>query len=117
MASQSQQTEAVLNHHLQAFSMGLEELLKDYADSSVILGPDGPVRGIAGVRRFFQGLLTSLPPDFIPKLEITRREVHNDVAYIAWTALPYCPLGTDTFVVRGGKIAVQTFAFYMPKGR
>ena len=39
----------------------------------------------------------------------------GDVAYIAWSAetpTMRVPIGTDTFVVRNGKILVQTFAAY-----
>jgi ketosteroid isomerase-like protein len=117
MANQAQQASAVLDHHLKAFGVGLDELMKDYTDASTIIGPEGPIRGTAAIRKMFQGLLGALPADFIPKLAITRREVHGDVAYIAWNVPPYCPLGTDTFVVRNGKIAVQTFAFYIPPAK
>jgi len=44
------------------------------------------------------------------------QEVHGDVAYIVWEAeTPRFSIlmGTDTFVVRNGKIAVQTFAAHM----
>ena len=40
-------------------------------------------------------------------------DVSDDVAFIAWHAdseSAKIRLGTDTFVVRDGKIAVQTFA-------
>ena len=34
----------------------------------------------------------------------------GDVAYILWEEKPWFDLATDTFVVRDGKILVQTFA-------
>jgi len=42
-----------------------------------------------------------------------RVEVVEDVAYILWHSVNQgaeVPLGTDTFLVRDGKIAIQTFA-------
>jgi len=42
-----------------------------------------------------------------------RQDVEGDVAYIVWkaeTADNRHELGTDTFVVRDGKIVAQTFA-------
>jgi hypothetical protein len=39
-----------------------------------------------------------------------RQEFVGDVGYIVWEALPWVSLGTDTFVVRHGKIVMQTFA-------
>lgn len=44
---------------------------------------------------------------------LKQRSVEGDHAYIVWTAQTadnVYELGTDTFVVRNGKIAVQSFA-------
>ena len=49
---------------------------------------------------------------------ITRRfalrnlRVPREVAHITWSVGRELPLGTDTFVVREGKIVSQTFAMY-----
>ncbi len=45
---------------------------------------------------------------------MVRQDVEGDVAYIVWAAGDFAPLGTDTFVIRGGKIVLQTFAAYVP---
>jgi hypothetical protein len=45
--------------------------------------------------------------------EMLRQDVDGEVAYIVWkaeTAANRFELGTDTFVVRNGKIVIQTFA-------
>jgi hypothetical protein len=36
--------------------------------------------------------------------------VEGDLGYITWSAGAALPLGTDTFLVRDGKIVAQTFA-------
>ena len=41
---------------------------------------------------------------------VTESVVDEEIAYITWEALPWFPLGTDTFVIREGKIQYQTFA-------
>jgi hypothetical protein len=41
---------------------------------------------------------------------MVRQDVDGEIAYIAWKAEPFTPLATDTFVIRNGKICVQTFA-------
>ena len=38
--------------------------------------------------------------------------IAHDAAYITWNIGREVPLGTDTFVVRNGKIALQTFAMH-----
>ena len=45
-------TEATLAHHLQAFGEGLDALLSDYTEESVLFTPNGMVRGIDELRTF-----------------------------------------------------------------
>ena len=40
------------------------------------------------------------------------QRTNSDVAYIVWTVGEGIPLGTDTFIVRDGKIAQQTWAMH-----
>jgi ketosteroid isomerase-like protein len=106
-------TTAVLDQHLAAFGAGDgDEMLKDYTDDSVLITPDGPVRGREALHQaaftgFFSGLFK--PGTYEFTMDVTH--VEGDVAYIVWHATcasSDVPLGTDTFVVRDGKIAVQT---------
>ena len=114
-ASNSGQTEAVLGHHLQAFgSQDIDEILKDFTDDSVLFTPDGPVRGLTQLRGFFEQLLQSVPQSSFEAFQMLQQQIEGDVAYIAWSMGDFAPIGTDTFVVRNGKIAVQTFAAYIP---
>ena len=110
-------TEDVLNHHLKAFSAGdAEEAAKDYDDQSVLITQDGQVVGRAAIKaamtEFFSGLFKPGTYEFA----MDKTEIAGDVAFIAWhadTASHQIPLGTDTFVMRDDKIAVQTFAAQM----
>jgi ketosteroid isomerase-like protein len=104
-------TEATLKHHLQAFREGVDAILSDYTEDSVLFTPDGPVRGLDGLRTFFDGFIRDWPPElFVDALRLIRQDVDGEVAYLVWKAEPYITMGTDTFVVRNGKIMVQTFA-------
>lgn len=103
-------TEATLRHHLQAFTEGLDAILSDYTEASVLFTPDGPVRGLVGLRNFFGGFLRDSPPELFDAFTLIRQDVEGEVAYITWKAEPYITMATDTFVVRNGKIMVQTFA-------
>ena len=42
--------------------------------------------------------------------------VDGGLAYITWSAGDSIPLGTDTFVVYGGRIVSQTFAMHALPG-
>lgn len=109
----SQQTEAVLLHHLQAFGAGnVDEILADYTADSLVVTPDGEIRGMDGLRQLFTQFVTViLPPgcDF----EILQQIVDGEHAYIFWKAESDnydVPFATDTFVVRDEKIVFQSFA-------
>lgn len=102
-------TKAVLEHHLGAFAKGLDELMKDYSASSVILTRDKQYRGVAEIRGFFDGFLKSVKPGFWEAFKINAQAIDADVAYLVWEAKPFVNLATDTLVIRSGKIAVQTF--------
>jgi ketosteroid isomerase-like protein len=50
-------TSDVLGHHLQAFGDGgLDEIMADYTDDSVLFTPDGPLKGLDAIRRLFVGM-------------------------------------------------------------
>ncbi len=106
------QTEATLLHHLTAFGGGdVDEILADYTEESVLITPDGALRGLAEIRPLFENFVKILPPgaDF----QMLKQVTEGELAYIFWKAeseSTRIPLGTDTFIVRDGKIVLQTFA-------
>lgn len=102
-------TEAVLRKHLSAATVGVDALIEDYTDQSVLITHDATYRGIAEIRRFFAGLLESLPVGFFETMRMRREEITGELAYILWDREPFISQATDTFVVRNGKILFQTF--------
>nr|AAN45860.1 putative protein [Acinetobacter johnsonii] len=99
----------VFDHHLGAFALGVDELLKDYDESSVIFTNSGHSRGLEEIRTFFSNFLDSLPDDFWNDFQVLEKEVMAEVAYLVWSAKPYVALATDTMLIRDGKIVTQTF--------
>ena len=107
----TKETNAVLDNHLDAGLRGdLDAVLSDFSEDSVLFLPQGPIRGIAGLREFYESLLSHPPAGFPKAFKLLRRDVDGEVAYIVWKAEPGVLLATDTFVVRNGKIMIQTFA-------
>jgi ketosteroid isomerase-like protein len=113
-------TKDVLEHHLKCFGEGdLEGILSDYAPSAVMFTADGSVTGIDAIRPLFQAMFAEFGK---PGATFTMRQqfVEGDYAYILWsaeTADNVYELGTDTFVVRDGKIMAQSFTGKItPKG-
>jgi ketosteroid isomerase-like protein len=107
-------TNSVLDNHLNAGLNGdLEGVLNDFSEDSVLFLPQGPVRGIAGLREFYNALLTKPPSGYPKAFKLLRRDVEGEIGYIVWKAEPGVLLATDTFLVRNGKIMVQTFAAHL----
>lgn len=106
-------TKITLNHHLQALSEGIEAIISDYNEQSVLFTPEGPIYGIEGIQSFFENFLNNSPQDLLEAITLVRQDIDGEIAYIIWKAEPYIPFATDTFVIRNEKISVQTFAAYM----
>ena len=113
-------TKNVLEHHLKCFGEGdLEGILSDYAPSAVMFTAERSVTGIDAIRPLFQEMFAEFGK---PGATFTMRQqfVEGDYAYILWsaeTADNVYELGTDTFVVRDGKIMAQSFTGKItPKG-
>jgi len=106
-------TQSVLDNHLARFAAGdLDGLMADYTDESVLFTPSGPLQG----RQAIRGLMTGLFAEFGKpgaRFSMQIQSIAGDVGFIVWTAETAdnrYEFATDTFVVRGGKIAHQSFA-------
>jgi ketosteroid isomerase-like protein len=113
-------TKDVLDHHLKSFSEGdLKGILSDYAPEAVMFTPDGPLRGPDEMRPLFQALIAEFGKPGAA-FTLKRQTIDGDYAYILWTAETadnVYEVATDTFVVRDGKIAAQSFTGKIrPKG-
>ena len=105
--------EALIQNHIRAAREGVDAVMQDFTDDSVLITPDATYRGVAQIRRFYTSFLSGIPKGFFDAFKMNRQEVVGDVAYILWEAKPWLLLATDTFVVReDGKVLVQTFAAY-----
>jgi ketosteroid isomerase-like protein len=109
-------TESVVRNHLQAFveQKGVDAIVRDYDDDARFLSEVRTYRGKRDIRRFFEAFIASLPPNAINRFSLRTLRVEGEFAYITWSAGDEVPLGTDTFVVRNGKIVSQTFAMHPP---
>src|SRR5262245_59118736 len=106
-------TKDVLDHHLKCFGGGdLEGILSDYAPGAVIFTPEGPLKGVDAIRPLFKALFSEFGKPGAT-FSMKQQAVEGDYAYILWTAETadnVYEVGTDTFVVRDGKIVAQSFA-------
>jgi ketosteroid isomerase-like protein len=106
-------TEVVVDRHLQCFgTCDVAGILADYAPDAVMISQQGVVRGLDGLRAMFQEVFKEFAPG-TTSFEMKTKTIEGDVAYIVWsaeTANNVWEFGTDTFVIRDGKIVAQTFS-------
>jgi len=105
-------TQEVLDHHLAAFGGGdLEAILEDFDENSIIVTTDGIHRTRDEMSGFFSTLFAEFGKPGM-SFSMNHVAVEGETAFIAWsaeTADNVYELGTDTLIVRDGKISVQTF--------
>ena len=113
-------TKEVLDHHLKCFAEGdLTGILSDYAASSVMLTPAGPLKGVNAIQPLFQAIFAEFAKPGAT-FSMKQQFVEGDYAYVLWTAETadnaYESV-MDTFVVRDGKILAHSFGGKItPKG-
>ena len=113
-------TEAVLDHHLDAFStQALEEVMIDYAEGSTVVTNLGVCRGLEEIEGLFADLFDEFAQDGAT-IDVDDTIVEGEFAYLLWhgetpdNVYEFC---TDTFYIPGETIEFQTFAGKIePKG-
>jgi ketosteroid isomerase-like protein len=112
-------TEEVLARHWRDFQAGdVEAIMADYAADAVLISTMGTLKGHAQIREAFGSIFSHLFPPGASTLKLEKQVVEGETAYIVWSgSAPKfdVPFATDTFWIRDGKIAVQTFAAKMDK--
>lgn len=107
-------TKAVLDHQNEAFFAGsADEILKDFADDAVLIGADGVLTGREAIHAAYTDMFSGLFKPGTYDFTLDAEHVQGEIAFIAWRAscaTAEVTMGTDTFVVRNGKIVAQTFA-------
>lgn len=107
-------------HHIEALiARDVEAVMEDYADDVVMLCNlmEEPVRGAAAMREsvkgIFEGLLT---PEVAPQMKYLKVESDGDIATIVYTCGTAIPFGTDTYIIKDGKIAFETAGVQLAQG-
>lgn len=109
MTTTEEQTVAVMTAHVQALGQGIDEIMRHYTEESVVFAPEGPCQGLAQIQAYYEAFLATRPDTFLKRFTIVRQDVIGEVAYVIWKAQPFVRIGADTFVVRDGKIVLNTF--------
>ena len=95
------------------YKLGTHNVAIKEIPGAVMIVPACVLRGVDEIRPFFQNMFAEFAKPGAT-FDLRQQVAEGEVAYICWaaeTADNTYELGTDTFVVRDGKIAAQTFAF------
>ncbi len=106
-------SQELLFRHLECFAkFDLDGTIADYADDARFFGPGGVLRGSASIRDFYGSLFEEFRKPGT-SFELLQQEVDGDTVYVVWkaeTALNTYEIGSDSFIVKNGKIATQIFS-------
>ena len=116
---QAMSTKEVIERHLKCFGDGdLAGLLADYVPDTVVFrpngfgGPGGVAKGPTALRAVFSIVLGEFARPGT-RFEMRQQAIEGDYGYIVWeaeTAQNVYELGSDTFIVKDGKIVAQSIA-------
>jgi len=110
-------SEVIVTRHMTAIDSGdVEGATADYADGAVFITPMGETKGKAAIHK---ALAAMLPKDVGAAgtravVVIKQKFFTKEIGYIVWVqnaGKPEEMQGSDTFVVRNGKIVAQTVVF------
>ena len=106
-------TKEVLDHHVRCFGESdIAGILSDYAPNAILFTPEGPLKGVAAIRPFFQAMCEEFGRPGTA-FSMKHQSIDGNYAYVLWTAETadhVYELGTDTLFVMDGKIVAQSFA-------
>jgi ketosteroid isomerase-like protein len=119
-------SQAVLDRHVAAMKAGnLDAIMADYADDALLIAPHGIApgqkdvsgndvfAGKANIRKFFTVLTDKDHNPGAKSMTVVFESRGNDVTLMRWVQFKGKPeqvLGTDTWVIRGGKVVTQVVA-------
>ena len=116
LITKSDASKNIILHHLSSFrDNDLQAVISDYTNESVLITEGGTYMGPEEIEGFFTDLMVHFPKqdsDF----ELDKLVAKDGMVYIIWHAKTpslEVALGSDTFIVKDGKIFQQTFVGQM----
>jgi SnoaL-like domain len=108
----------VFNHHVQALGAeDLDEIVADDSEDAIFITPAGVLRGNDSIRQAFAGVLGEVPQ---ATWDLKTTIFADDILLLEWGAEGggnRIQDGIDTFVVRDGRIRVQTVRYTLQPAR
>jgi uncharacterized protein (TIGR02246 family) len=111
----TRETRALVERHWDALGRGdLAALLADYAEDAVLVtGTTGVTRGREAIGTLLCVFVTDILPSGSTRFVLEQTQVAGETGFIVWSAesgTHRIPYAGDTFIIRDGRIVVQTSA-------
>jgi ketosteroid isomerase-like protein len=87
-------------------------LVAQYQDDAVVITPRGTLRGPVEIRGMIEGIIAEFARPGV-KFDLISQSAEGPIAAFMWTAdtaTNVYDLGAETYVLKAGKVAYQTFA-------
>ncbi|MDF2180571.1 hypothetical protein [Neptuniibacter sp. CAU 1671] len=101
--------EKVIYHHLGAFSNGIDDVMADYNEESILVTQDKTYIGLNEIRTFFNDFIENSTSEFWEAFEVEHLSTEYNATLLVWSAVPFVEKAVDTIVVVDGKIKYQNF--------
>ncbi|WP_404713138.1 nuclear transport factor 2 family protein [Sphingomonas sp. MMS24-J13] len=100
----------VTRHNAAVAKSDVDAMMADYADGAIVLEAGKTIQGKPAIRALFAGMFPKPAPGAAPTgaaaMTVTRKWAEGNVGFYTWEM--GAVHGTDEFVVRNGKIEVQS---------
>jgi ketosteroid isomerase-like protein len=100
----------VTRHNAAVAKSDVDAMMADYADGAIVLEAGKTIQGKPAIRALFEGMFPKPAPGAAPTgaaaMTVTRKWAEGNVGFYTWEM--GAVHGTDEFVVRNGKIEIQS---------
>src|SRR5262245_28780928 len=119
-AELSKETETVFTRRMEAAmkmfagEASYDDVLAFHAEDFIWMSPAGTICGHDAARQYNAARVAQMPLGALSGLKIKQVEIYGEYVFIRFRT-DLIPFGTDTFIIRDGKVAFQSNALYVPR--
>lgn len=119
LAEVTKQTEDVFTRRLEvvmrmfAGEASYDEVLAFHAEDFIWVSPAGTLQGHEAAREYSARRMAHIPAEAMKGMKIIQTKFIGEYAFLTFKT-DLVPFGTDTFIIRDGKVIFQSNALYLP---